>query len=296
MKNYYGSISGRAIKPIGLRVVSELREAGIRVPIIATAGIRDFDDCREYFWAGADAVSVGSAVWLAPLPGYLLGPARGARLRRLISRIERLQPPHRAPSEAPPAPIAPHGAERESLAREVAAVAVLRGSFRLRSGVVAPYYIDKYQFGTRPRLLRRLAEALAAELPPDTQCVAGTALGAVPLAIAVSLASGLPAVLVRPDPKDHGPSGAIEGTLEPGSRVVLIEDVVTTGGAALSALASLRDAGAEVTSVLAVVDREEGGSTRLSSAVPAYRPLFTSRDLGIDDAEALIQPGVDAER
>jgi hypothetical protein len=87
MKNRYGSISGRAIKPIGLRVVAELRDAGIRLPIIASAGIRDFDDCREFFWAGADAVSLGSAVWLLPMPLYALGPLEGVRIRRLIGRV-----------------------------------------------------------------------------------------------------------------------------------------------------------------------------------------------------------------
>lgn len=93
MKNRFGSLSGRAIKPIGLRVVAELRDAGIRLPIIATAGIRTFDDCREFFWAGADAVSLGSAVWLARMPGYVLGPLRGLRIRRLIGQVERYVPP-----------------------------------------------------------------------------------------------------------------------------------------------------------------------------------------------------------
>lgn len=88
LKNRYGSLSGRAIKPIGLRVVAELRDAGIRLPIIATGGIQSFDDCREYFWAGADAVSLGSAVWLSSLPGYVLGPLKALAIRRLIGRIE----------------------------------------------------------------------------------------------------------------------------------------------------------------------------------------------------------------
>jgi dihydroorotate dehydrogenase (NAD+) catalytic subunit len=88
MKNRFGSISGRAVKPVGLRVVAELRDAGIRLPIIASAGIRDYDDCREFFWAGADAVSLGSAVWLLPLPLYALGPLEGVRIRRLIRQIE----------------------------------------------------------------------------------------------------------------------------------------------------------------------------------------------------------------
>jgi dihydroorotate dehydrogenase (NAD+) catalytic subunit len=88
LKNRFGGLSGRAIKPIGLRVVAELRDAGIGVPIIASAGVRTFDDCREYFWAGADAVSLGSEVWLAPYWGYALGPLRGLQVQRLIRRVE----------------------------------------------------------------------------------------------------------------------------------------------------------------------------------------------------------------
>ena len=88
LKNRFGGLSGRAIKPIGLRVVAELRDAGIQLPIIASAGIRSFDDCREYFWAGADAISLGSEVWLAPYWGYLLGPIRGLQIERLIRRVE----------------------------------------------------------------------------------------------------------------------------------------------------------------------------------------------------------------
>jgi dihydroorotate dehydrogenase (NAD+) catalytic subunit len=88
LKNRFGGLSGRAIKPIGLRVVAELRDAGIQLPIVASAGIRSFDDCREFFWAGADAVSLGSEVWLAPYLGYALGPLRGLQIQRLIQRVE----------------------------------------------------------------------------------------------------------------------------------------------------------------------------------------------------------------
>jgi dihydroorotate dehydrogenase (NAD+) catalytic subunit len=88
LKNRFGGLSGRAIKPVGLRVVADLRDAGIRLPIIASAGVRSFDDCREYFWAGADAVSLGSEVWLAPYWAYALGPLRGLQIQRLIRRVE----------------------------------------------------------------------------------------------------------------------------------------------------------------------------------------------------------------
>ncbi len=92
LRNRYGSLSGPAIKPIGLRVVAELRDEGITLPIIATAGIRTLDDCKEFFAAGADAVSLGSAVWLKPMWGYVLGPAYGMSIRRLISQVEALEP------------------------------------------------------------------------------------------------------------------------------------------------------------------------------------------------------------
>ena len=101
LKNRYGAISGKAIKPIGLRVVAELRDSGFRLPIIANGGIADFDDCREYFWAGADAVSLGSAVWLKPMPLYALGPVEGLRIRRLIKRVARFTPPESAPHWEP---------------------------------------------------------------------------------------------------------------------------------------------------------------------------------------------------
>ncbi len=88
LRNRYGSLSGPAIKPIGLRVVAELRDAGIKLPIIASAGIRSVADCREFLAAGADAVSLGSAVWLKPWWGYALGPAYGVGIRRLIRRVD----------------------------------------------------------------------------------------------------------------------------------------------------------------------------------------------------------------
>ena len=101
LKNRFGAISGRAIKPIGLRVVADLRDAGIRLPIIANGGIRTFDDCREYAWAGADAMSLGSAVWLTRMPLYALGPLEGIRIRRLIGRMNRYELPNTAPNWRP---------------------------------------------------------------------------------------------------------------------------------------------------------------------------------------------------
>lgn len=97
LANRFGGLSGRAIKPIGLRVVAELRDAGVTLPIIASGGIRSFDDCREYFWAGADAVSLGSASWLASYPGYALAPLHALRIRAILRAVERHEPPVRTP-------------------------------------------------------------------------------------------------------------------------------------------------------------------------------------------------------
>jgi dihydroorotate dehydrogenase (NAD+) catalytic subunit len=88
LANRFGGLSGRAIKPIGLRVVAELRDAGVTLPIIATGGIRTLNDCREYMWAGADAVSLGSATWLSSYPGYALAPLHAWRVRRVLRAVE----------------------------------------------------------------------------------------------------------------------------------------------------------------------------------------------------------------
>jgi orotate phosphoribosyltransferase len=175
----------------------------------------------------------------------------------------------------------PAAVDLGALGRELVEAAVLRGSFVLRSGQTSSYYIDKYQFTTRPRLLRRLAAELARRLPPATQRVAGPMLGAVPLATAVSLQTDLPCLIVRDAPKEHGTSRLVEGALEPGDRVSIVEDVVTTGGAALEAVQALRSAGAEVLAVVAVVDREQGGAERFSELGVPFQALFTRTALGL---------------
>ena len=171
---------------------------------------------------------------------------------------------------------------REELGRDLVAAAVLRGTFRLRSGATSSYYIDKYLFTTQPRLLRQVASALAELVPREAQRVAGPVLGAVPLATAVALEMNLPMLIVRVDrAKEYGTAKQIEGALASGERVVLVEDVVTTGGAALGAVAELRAAGAEVIRALAVIDREEGGAEAFASAGVPFQALFTKSQLGL---------------
>ena len=122
LANRYGGLSGRAIKPIALRVVAELRDAGVQLPIIATGGIRTVADCREYFWAGADAVSLGSATWLASYPGYALAPLRALRARRVlgggeVARLRALVAARRAAAQAGGAGARSSGGSSRSRAR-----------------------------------------------------------------------------------------------------------------------------------------------------------------------------------
>jgi orotate phosphoribosyltransferase len=162
------------------------------------------------------------------------------------------------------------------------AAAVLRGDFLLRSGARSSYYIDKYLFTTRPELLQRIARELATRLPRDVQRLAGPVLGAVPLVTALSLQTGLPSVIVRVDKaKEYGTARRVEGTLLARERVVLVEDVVTTGGAALAAVDVLREAGADVLCALVVVDREEGGRGAFAAAGVPFHALFTKSELGL---------------
>jgi orotate phosphoribosyltransferase len=171
---------------------------------------------------------------------------------------------------------------REELARGLREVAYLEGDFLLRSGRRSKYYLDKYRFETRPELLRPLGELIAAavaEHEPEADHLAGPELGAVALAAAASLESGLPFLIVRKQAKDYGTSNRLEGVSSEGDCVCLVEDVVTSGGAAIEAIEALREAGLRVSNAVCVVDREEGGVDALARHAVRLRPLFTASEL-----------------
>jgi orotate phosphoribosyltransferase len=160
--------------------------------------------------------------------------------------------------------------------------AYLEGDFLLRSGRRSRYYLDKYRFETRPDLLEAIAARisdLVAEHEPDADRLAGPELGAVALAAATSLASGLPFLIVRKETKEYGTANRLEGPFDAGERVCLVEDVVTSGGAALAAVLALREAGLECRSAVCVVDREEGGADELARHGVRLRPLFRAAEL-----------------
>jgi orotate phosphoribosyltransferase len=170
-----------------------------------------------------------------------------------------------------------------ALAQRVKAVALLEGDFTLRSGKKSKYYFDKYLFETQPDVLEAMGQEIAKRLPAGTQRIAGPELGAVALAAAASLASRVPFFIVRNARKDYGTSKTIEGKLLPGEFVVLVEDIVTTGGQVVEAIKNITAAGANVTKVIVALDRLEGGKDNILAAAPniAYEPILTKADMGM---------------
>jgi len=172
--------------------------------------------------------------------------------------------------------------KREELAAAIREHAYLEGDFVLRSGRRSSYYLDKYRFETQPDLLKALGEHVAAavaEHEPEAVRIASPELGAVVVAAAASLSSGLPFLIVRNKAKEYGTANRLEGAFELGERVCLVEDIVTSGGAAVEALDALREAGLECRIAVCVVDREEGGVDALARRGARLVPPFRAGEL-----------------
>jgi len=158
--------------------------------------------------------------------------------------------------------------------------AVQYGEFELSHGGTSDYYVDKYLFETDPHCLELIAEAFAEKI--DESKLAGVALGAVPLVAVTSVETGLPYVIARKKAKEYGTAKRIEGRLDDGEEVVVLEDIATTGNSAIDAVEALREAGAEVNRVLVVVDREEGASEQLAEYDLELDSLVTASELLAD--------------
>jgi orotate phosphoribosyltransferase len=168
---------------------------------------------------------------------------------------------------------------RTELARRIVAVAHLTGEFRLRSGATTGEYFDKYQFEAVPELLRAVAALLVPLVPPGTQVLAGLELGGIAIATALSLNTGLPTAFVRKVAKSYGTCQLAEGASLAGRRVVVVEDVVTSGAQVVESTEQLRRLGAKVGSAVCVIDRENGGREALARIDLTLNALFTKTDL-----------------
>ncbi len=169
--------------------------------------------------------------------------------------------------------------QRRVLAATVFSRCYQVGEFTLRSGRSASRYFDKYQFESDPELLRALAEEMAPLVPERTELLAGLEMGGIPVVTALSAVTGIPAVFVRKVAKTHGTARLAEGPPVGGKRLLIVEDVVTSGGQIRLSASDLRDLGATVLGAICVVDREEDGSESLAEDGIVLKSLFRASEL-----------------
>jgi orotate phosphoribosyltransferase len=168
---------------------------------------------------------------------------------------------------------------RTALARRIYDTAHITGEFLLRSGAKSNEYFDKYLFEADPKLLKDIAEALVPLVPPGIDALAGLEMGGIPIATMLSQLTGLPVLFVRKEAKKYGTCKIAEGGQVKGRKLLIVEDVVTSGGAILDAAEALVEEGAILDQVVCVIDRESGGAANLTKVNLTLKPLFKMTEL-----------------
>lgn len=169
--------------------------------------------------------------------------------------------------------------EKEELIQSLKECGAIQfGRFVLTSGTVSDYYIDIKKTSTNPEILKKIAEAMA-EYTEGYDLLAGMELGAVPLVVALSLETNIPYVIIRKEKREHGTGKQIEGGEVKGKRVLIIEDVTTSGSSVVKTIKIIRENQGIVDEVLAVVDRESGAEEKLQSLDVSFIPLLSVSDI-----------------
>lgn len=168
---------------------------------------------------------------------------------------------------------------RAALATRVQVVTQIEGTFRLRSGAVSSTYFDKYLFESDPILLRDICTELAKLVLPDTDILAGLEMGGIPVVTVLSQLTDLPAAFIRKEAKTHGTCKYAEGPGLAGKRVLIVEDVVSSGGAILDAIEKLQADGVRPIGVICVLDRETGGFENLEKAGYRLESVLKASDI-----------------
>lgn len=165
------------------------------------------------------------------------------------------------------------------LAQRIRDTSRLTGEFLLRSGKTSNTYFDKYLFESDPVLLHDIATQLSALVPPDTEVLAGLEMGGIPVVTALAHVTGLPAAFIRKEPKEYGTAKYAEGAALNNKNVLIVEDVVSSGGAILDSLKMMNADGVYPQTALCVIDRETGGLENLQKAGISLVSLLTMSDL-----------------
>ncbi|MFN3454517.1 MAG: orotate phosphoribosyltransferase [Pseudobdellovibrio sp.] len=167
----------------------------------------------------------------------------------------------------------------DELALKIYNVSHLTGEFKLRSGQISNEYFDKYQFESRPEILKEIAKQLAPLIPSDTEVLAGLEMGGLPIATALSLETGLPVCFVRKTAKEYGTCLFAEGADIKNKKVCVIEDVITSGGQVIISTQDLRSMQAQIHTVICVINR--GGDEALQKLKAIHldvKSLFVRSD------------------
>ena len=175
--------------------------------------------------------------------------------------------------------------DRQELIKRIKETAYLEGDFVLRSGKRSKYYLDKYLFETCPDILKALGEEFAKYVTDDVTLIAGAELGGVALAAATAMQTGKNWVIIRNAKKGYGTGKLMEGVLNKGDVVLLVEDIATTGGQVLEAANVITEAGAKVKEIVCVIDRKQGAQENITSAGYKFESILTKDDLEIKDNE-----------
>lgn len=168
---------------------------------------------------------------------------------------------------------------KTELAKAIYDTCHITGEFLLRSGAVSNEYFDKYLFEAQPKILKAVAEHLLPLIPKDTELLAGLEMGGIPVVTMLSQLSGIPALFVRKEAKTYGTCKLAEGGDIAGKKLLIVEDVVTSGGQILLSAEDLRKLGAKIESVVCVIDRQSGGSENLAKANLQLLPLLTMSEI-----------------
>lgn len=168
---------------------------------------------------------------------------------------------------------------RKELAKHIFDAAYITGDFLLRSGKRSNEYFDKYRFESNPMLLDSISDELLKMIPKGIDYLAALEMGGIPIATALSLKSGIPVVFVRKSAKEYGTCKLAEGGEIEGKKLLIIEDVITSGGQVIISTRELRELGAEINYALCVIDRESGGKEALAEDNIELHALFTMSEL-----------------
>jgi orotate phosphoribosyltransferase len=170
--------------------------------------------------------------------------------------------------------------DRAELIDKMKEIALLHGEFTLRSGKKSNWYFDKYRFEGIPSIMRSVAHHMARLIPAGTDRLAGIELGGIPMCTALSLETDIPCMFIRKKAKEHGTAAQIEGVYEKSDNILVVEDVVTTGGQAIIMIKQLREEGLNITGVVAVLNRSEGSNEAFEAESIPFMSLFSRQDFG----------------